>query len=116
MKTKEITFENDEETWRVVVSEATALIGIKRTRMRVDGSREEDPDRRLLRMFSWADTQAATVETEGLPSPLTFEYFCLLPDLFVSVWESAVYDLNPHWVPKPDEEEESPKAISSTSD
>lgn len=117
MKTQEVFYENGEVKYRVVVSEATALIGIKRTRLRLEGVQEPDVDRRLLRMFTWADTQAATVETEGLPDPLDFDAFCLLPDPFVSGWESAVYELNPHWVPSEEpDEEEAPKAPGSTSD
>ncbi|NIO10535.1 MAG: hypothetical protein GTO40_22015, partial [Deltaproteobacteria bacterium] len=31
---------------------------------------------------------------------LTFEEWLELPDALVISWENAVYELNPHWLPK----------------
>lgn len=113
-----ITFQDGEMVYSVTVAEATALIGIRRTRLRLDGSEEKDLDRKLLHMYTFADCIAATVRSEGLDLQ-DFDAFCALPDSFVSQWETAVYVLNPHWVGKTDEDEDEdgdPKASSSTSD
>jgi hypothetical protein len=90
---------------RVVVSEATALIGMKRTRLKLEAERagEVDPDRHLLRMLTYPDLMAATVQAEGIEWPLEFETFLGLDDRLVGRWEEAVYGLNPHWLPGYDE-------------
>jgi hypothetical protein len=87
----------------VVVSQATTLSGMRRTRLQIEGrdAQEEDVDRRLLRLYTYPDVIAATVEVEGLDWPLDFETFLGLPDALVAQWEQAVYDLNPHWLPRP---------------
>jgi hypothetical protein len=85
------------------VSEATVLIGMRRTRLRLDASQaaETDIDRRLLRLFTYPDVCAAVVSVEGLPGawPPDFETFAGLPDGLVAKLEEAVYRLNPHWLP-----------------
>ena len=86
---------------RLTVSEATVLIGMRRTRIRVEMEKADEPDldRKLLGLYTYPDLVAATVQVEGLPWPLDFEAFLELPDALVAHWESVVYELNPHWLP-----------------
>lgn len=123
MKTEEFLY-CDKETGidvKVVVTGATVLVGMKRSRLRREGidSGETDIDRRLLRVFTFPDIMAATVSItgSGLPDPLDFDAFVLLPDIFVSRWEGVVYRLNPHWLPSSAEEEDDdgPKSSAPTS-
>ncbi|MFH1555138.1 MAG: hypothetical protein ABII76_09785 [Pseudomonadota bacterium] len=93
---------------RIVVTEAHALEGMKRARLAAHAEREneheEDVDRAILHMLVYPPLIAATVEAEGIPWPLTFEQFLELPDTLMRPWEDAVFGLNPHWIPKSDEE------------
>jgi len=104
----------------LTVAEATVLIGIKRTRLKAEGrsANEEDIDRRLLRLFTYPDVVAATTEAAGIPWPLEFEEFLLLPDHLVSQWEQVVYRLNSHWLPSREnsEDDDQKKASVSTGD
>lgn len=119
MKTEELHFENEELGLdvRLSVSQATVLMGMKRSRLKREGMdvEEKDIDRHLLRIFTYPDLMAATVEADGLD--LDFESFLLWPDSLVAMWENAVYRLNPHWLPaQPEREDGDPKAQASTSD
>jgi hypothetical protein len=103
---------------KLTVSEATALIGMKRTRLKLEAERaaETDPDRHLLRMLTFPDVVSATVQAEGLEWPLDFETFVALPDQLVAKWEEAVYGLNPHWLPGYDEAAEKKLPSPSSGD
>lgn len=103
---------------KLVVSEATALIGMKRTRLKLEGERakEADPDRHILRMLTFPDVVAATVQAEGMEWPLDFETFVGLPDQVVGKWEEAVYGLNSHWLPGYDEAAEKKLPSQSSGD
>jgi len=89
---------------KIVVGAANTLMGMRRTRIREEGRKEieqeSDVDRRILRIYTYPDLIAATVEAEGIPWPLDFEPFLELPDHLVAEWEQAIYELNPHWIPK----------------
>ena len=132
MNTKVIEYEDENMTAHIVVSEATVLIGMKRTRIRLEAEpeKEEDPDKRLLRLFTYPDLAAAATEimltpaaaTDGekpdevfiSPSPpLDFETFLALPEQLVSAWEQAVYALNPHWLPGNDSATKKKATIST---
>jgi hypothetical protein len=91
----------------IIVSEATALIGMKRSRMKVEasGTIDNDTDISILRIITYPDLLAATVEIKGMNKP-TFEEFLDLPDTLVMKWEQAVYRLNPHWLPGSQEQQE----------
>jgi len=102
----------------LTVSAATVLIGMRRTRLQVEGrsAEETDPDRTLLRLYTYPDLVAATVEAQGIPWPLSFEDFLELPDRLAAQWENAVYALNPHWLPgggETAEEKKEPQTIST---
>ena len=99
MRTKTV----EHEGVQITVTEANVLIGVKRGRLKGEGLRaeEEDLDREIIRLYVYPDLIAATVKAEGIEWPLDFEGFLALPDGLAAKWESAVYDLNPHWLPQP---------------
>ena len=117
MRTEVVEYENDGHLGRFTVAEATVLIGIKRSRLRVEGERamEEDPDRRILRIYTYPDVCAAVVDAGGLPWPPDFETFLGFPDGLDAKLEEAIYRLNPHWLPEKPEGTEDPKAPAPAS-
>lgn len=84
----------------LTVSEATTLIGMKRSRMGVEASGSTDPsiDRQILARITYPDLIAPLVDIQGMEIP-NFEEFLLLPEPLIIQWEKAVYGLNPHWTP-----------------
>ena len=90
---------------RLTVTRANMKCGIKRTRLQVEAQKLakdgklDDVDEFLLRMYTWPDLMAVTVDAEGIAWPLTFEAFMELPDTLGAAWETAVYELNPGWLP-----------------
>lgn len=119
MKTETVTYKDDDLDVKLAVSEATVLVGMKRTRLKMAGDKLEkeraekegnhDLDRLILRVTIYPDLVAATTQVKGLPWPLDFETFLTLPEPLWAVWEEAVYKLNPHWVPKTDDDSEEKK-------
>jgi hypothetical protein len=103
MRSEVVEFVCPEWTAHLTVSEATVLIGMRRTRLRLDGERaiEPDDDRRLLRVYSYPDVCSAVSASDGLPFswPPDFETFLKLPDGLLVKLEEAIYRLNPHWLP-----------------
>lgn len=100
MEEKTQTVEQD--GLKVVVSRATVLMGMRRTRLISEGIRanEDDVDRRLLRRFTYPDCLACTIRAEGIaPWPPSFDEFLALPDDFCAQWEVAAYAVNPGWLP-----------------
>ena len=89
----------------IVVGEANTRMGMCRSRIREEGRKEietlQDIDCRILRLYTYPDVIGATLEADGIPWPLGFDAFLELPDRLVVEWEEAVYELNPHWLPKP---------------
>ena len=120
MKQREIVYQEDEWDVHLVVTEATVLHGIVRTRLRIEGRGVEDRDldSRLLLMYTYPDLIAATVSAEGVSWPLEFDDFLALPERLVIQWEQAVYELNAHWLPSAitDEGDSNPKVETSISD
>ena len=108
MNQRIIEYNDDDLTVKITVARATVLMGMTRTRLRMDAAAadEQDLDRRLLRLFSYPDVMAATLDVEGLDGwPLDFDDFIQLPEELGARWEEAAYELNPHWVPRSDEDE-----------
>ncbi len=122
LKEGTVVYEKGEIRIELLVGEASVLMGMRRTRLRMEGRRaeEEDPDRALLRVFSYPDMLAATKTAEGIPWPLGFEEFLALPEGLLVMWEEAVYELNPNWLITDqvggDEEQTKKVAQSSTDD
>lgn len=106
MKTKLIEFDNGDVQARIEVGEATVLMGARRSRLRFEADGENDPDRKLVRLFVYPDLIAAAkaINVSGIDGVPTFDQFLQLPEALVAQWESATFDLNPHWLPsEPDE-------------
>lgn len=102
MRTEVVTYQDDDLVVELTVSQATILIGLTRTRLKVEQSKveEDNPDRRILRMVTYADLMACTVEAQGFDTwPISFDEFAELPEQLAIVWEDIVYRLNPHWLP-----------------
>ena len=110
----------------VIVSEATSLMGMKRSILvsqaiadiRDEQDLEDDaklPDnievmaRFFLRRHTFPNCLACLLETEGFSADLTFEEFVELPDVFVAEWETAALSLNSHWELRTKEEEKAEK-------
>ena len=108
MDTRELQFADKRgKSWTVKVSEATALIGMRRSVMRRAGSDVESGDvaGAVLRTITYPDLVSCVVEAGGFESwPIAYDEFAGLPDQFVVSWETAVYDLNPHWLPSEDDD------------
>ncbi len=100
----------------ITLSQATVLLGMRRTRVQLEGREADEPDtdRRLLRMYTYPDLVGAVVEVDGLPWPLDFETFLGLPDSLVVLWERETYALNPHWLPSAEPAEKKARQTPST--
>jgi len=105
---KTIDYSGNGITAQVVVGAANVLMGMKRTRLRNEYKHTGDDAEEIViaRVFTYPDLIAAAHkiiidEVEGV---LTFDQFVALPEAFVIQWESAVYELNPHWLPQVDDE------------
>lgn len=101
---------------RLVVQEATTLIGMKRARLKTEAiaADETDEDRRILRIVTYPDVVAATVSLEGMEMP-GFDEFCELPEPLINAWLEQVYLLNPHWLPTAEIEQAEKKVLASAS-
>jgi hypothetical protein len=128
LKTKKVTHKGPGEPLQVTVSEASALMGMRRsvlisealTYIREQREEEEPQEKEsqgrldndgnlavyLLRRYAWPDCIACTVASEGFDyQSLTFEEFCQLPEAFIGKWQEAAHELNPHWRGEEEEEE-----------
>jgi hypothetical protein len=125
MQTETVSYQVDGYDVSLTVSEATVLVGMRRTRLKLAGDKAErerakdygyDADRHLLRATIYPDLIAATVEARGLAWPLEFEEFLGLPEQLWVAWEQAVYRLNPHWLPSPEQSREKKDDPTNSSD
>jgi len=126
MQTRTVAYESGETKIVLEVREATALTGMKRALLRgradaylqaLSGESDEESSAEnnsaldvmaatLMARVVYPDLVACVVSAEGLDvATLDIAGFCDLPDSLVDAWEAAVYDLNPHWLPRSDEEE-----------
>lgn len=54
----------------------------------------------LAARILYPDLVACVTEAEGLsPDTLSVDGFLALPEQLTQAWETAVYELNPHWLP-----------------
>jgi hypothetical protein len=100
---------------RLVLSEASILISMRRYRLMEEARavKESDPDRAFLRESVYPNLVAATVEATGIPWPLTFEEFVELPEALWDAWSLANRKVNKHWYESNGEvTEDSKKALS----
>lgn len=92
----------DGQTVTLTISEATALIGMRRTRLIIEAraTDEADVDRKFLHERVYPDVIAPVIAHTGYEEwPPDFEDFINFPDVFIADWEETVYALNPHWLP-----------------
>jgi len=115
-KTRVIEYQDDELNVRLVVARANMQAGMCRTRLQLlaESADDDNEDIKLLRRFSYPDVIAATVDVEGIPWPLSFEDYVQLPERLGLLWERAVYDLNPSWLPGWEERAEAEKKVMSS--
>ena len=118
MKTETIDYEKDDFKAHIVVSEATVLIGARRTVLRNTRARKDErTEEYIVRALIYPDLASPVLECEinGKTGAPTFEEFLRLPEPFSIQWEDAVYRLNPHWLPpESDEKKESETPTIST--
>lgn len=102
--------------YKIVVSEATTLQGMRRTMMRIkaadenakddEGPNAADDGIKILRSITYPDLMSVVVDSEGFELwPISFDVFLNLPDALVGEWERVAYDLNPHWLPGGEQQE-----------
>lgn len=128
--TQTVTHKGQGDPLEVTVSEATALMGMRRSVLIsealtfIRAQRDESPPEEaaktttwadddaslaiyLLRRYAWPDCIACTTGSKGLDhTSLTFDEFCELPEVFIGLWQQAARELNPHWGGEPEEAEE----------
>ena len=108
METKRIEFTKGDSTWSLQLSEATALIGMKRSVARASNrlSQSGELASSVLRGITYPDLTSCVVEASGFDEwPISYDDFAQLPEQLVMLWEAAAYDLNPHWLPEIEGEE-----------
>jgi hypothetical protein len=89
VETPKITYEH----LSVTVSQANGIMGMRRHRLRYEQSLivDTDPDSRRVRLGDYPEMVAcADIQPD-------FDAFAAMPDAFLSKWEAAVKELNPHW-------------------
>jgi len=103
----------------ITVQTANALMGIKRAIMRdeclIDLRSEkfqDSPVELVTLRWVYPDLISAVVDIQGMQTP-TFEQVAALPDELITAWSDAVYGLNPHWLPKSEEEIDKKKVTNS---
>lgn len=124
---KVIESEVDGQAVRLTVTRATTLTGTRRSiliykameemqKAKEDGQPPDDAIM-VLKTSTYPTIVAGTKQAEGIPWPLSFDQFCELPDRLVFEWESAIFELNPHWNPAGDieaEKAEQEKKVSTS--
>jgi len=112
---KVIEYKDDDLDVRLTINRATVRIGMMRTLLQEKArvaAHERSPEA-ITDDELWNDIElwsqinffpsliAATSDAKGFEEwPPTYEQFLELPELLVMEWESAVFELNPHWRPK----------------
>ena len=104
--------------YKITVAEATTLMGMRRTMLRLDGAEKskdiDDDALRILQSITYPDLIATVTENKGFTEwPISFEAFLDLPERLTGKWEDAVYRLNPHWLPGFEEQEKKMPSGSS---
>lgn len=121
---------------KLVVTEATVLSGMKRAVLAGfglsylkahgygfgdDGGKKgvsyvELSAQRVIAQSVYPDLLAVTKEAVGLDLDMSVEEFMELPDGLTGVWSDLVYELNPLWLPRAEEETEAVKKGDKPSD
>lgn len=98
---------------KIVLSEASVLQGLRRTRLQNEERNSNGTDLPLevmvLKLFTYPTVIGAIESAEGIEYPPTFEQFCDWAETLVTQLENAALELNPHWALRTDQEEEKKK-------
>jgi hypothetical protein len=84
---------------KALLTEPDTLTSMRRERLLAEAALNGDPDpekKRLQRLY--IDVASATVKAEGVPWPLSFEAFCVLPPALIAEWIKAVWRVNVGWL------------------
>jgi len=119
MNCEPYTYQDERISANLVVHAATIRIGLRRTMLSLGADHETDPERRLLRMYSYADagsctTGTITIDGQETAWPPEFDVYLGLPDRLGAGLEAIVYRMNPHWLPGHDDGEEKKRQTGST--
>lgn len=95
------TIEVKHGQYTVVVREAKAVDGMRRSILMVDAGKSlgetEDEALKLLHTSEFPNCMCCSDLKAGFVEPFTFEDYADLPDALTSKWSSAVLKLNPHF-------------------
>lgn len=139
MKTKTLSFKDDQVDIDLVITEATAVTSMKRailagraqayveqmeTRIAEEGADAVGglvtaEAQSLLARILYPDLLAAVTEASGLDPDLPVADFMSLPQKLTDAWQNLVYELNPHWYSfrrQADESEEEQKKDEDEND
>jgi len=118
MRERKIVYKDDDYDVEIVVRQATLEAGFSRYALQSrERARLKAKDADDSFMVQWAairtlpDCVSGTVEitnkgTKELSTEMDLEGFMLLPEALVVLWEHAIYECNPHWLPQPKDDEQ----------
>lgn len=104
---------------KITIGRATGLVGMQRSLLAyrdAEKNRADEPEaNKIFRSITYPDLVAPVLSAEGTVAifddqgeeiqvdlsqwPPTLEEVMQFPDELIYTWESAVYQLNPHWDP-----------------
>jgi hypothetical protein len=107
MKTKTISYEDDDVQAAITVRAATVRDGMQRGRLLAQAFEHPESDDTLqtLRVIHYpacvsaAEGQIVLEGASAAVDQLAFKAFIGLPERLVEMWLTAVYEINPHWSP-----------------
>jgi hypothetical protein len=102
-----ITYDSDGIKAEVVCRSADTLAGINRQIMasqaleELSKEKNADPAISFAKSVKWplliASAKIVSFSINGEDKKLDFDTYLTLPGMFTSMWEAAVYEVNPHW-------------------
>lgn len=113
----------------LTISESSARVGLYRTLLSDDAIREEslkatleegplgtqEISDRILHTVLYPAMIASVVEQTGFDHwPLTFQEFSEIPEGLEVLWETATFNLNPHWRPSDINIQEAEKKVTGS--
>jgi len=110
MKEAKIKYQDQDYHLEIVVGEARVIDGYKRQIMLANTAENSPPPIvYILKAFTYPNIVAGTrsvtnLDDAGSKLPediddLTFEELLELPERLIRIWEDAILELNPHWMP-----------------
>jgi hypothetical protein len=126
MRERTVIYKDDSYDVEIVVRQATLGASFKRIKLRSreqaqmkakDAEVSSDPLMLWTAFRALPDCLGATVEIRNLDkekqqlsTELSFDEFLELPEALIMLWQESTYEVNPHWLPSPREEDESGEA------